>query len=363
MVAPRPREGLLETSSAATTAVTVDHEDAVVPVVRPKAWIPFIAAQFLPLLVFVTGVHRADVVLMLALFWGRMFFITAGYHRYFAHRSYRLARVPQFIMAFGGLTAAQKGPLWWAGNHRDHHKYADTPRDPHSPQQGMWWAHMGWILSGLFPKIEHDPRIDDFGRFPELRFLDKHDWIGPWALGVACFAFDGWRGLIVGFFASTVFLWHATFMVNSVAHVMGRRRYGTSDSSRNSVLVAAFTLGEGWHNNHHHYPACARQGFRWWEVDVTYLMLKGLSYVGIVRDLREPPVTARRARLLRHGHLDVGIVRQQLARAAATTTAAVRRGGASATAELQELTTAFGELAERAETLARSRRRAERAPL
>jgi stearoyl-CoA desaturase (delta-9 desaturase) len=321
---------------------------------------PFLLAHFVPLLAFVTGVHRADVLLAVALFWGRMFFITAGYHRYFAHRSYRLARVPQFLMAFGGLTAAQKGPLWWAANHRDHHKYADTPGDPHSPEDGLFWSHIGWILSGQFPRQARDARIEDFSRFPELRFLDKYDWLGAWALGVACYAFDGWRGLVVGFFCSTVALWHATFMVNSAAHLFGRRRYGTTDTSRNSVVVAALTMGEGWHNNHHHYPACARQGFKWWEIDPTYMVLKSLSWVGIVRDLREPPASARGARLLRLGHLDVGMFRQQLSRAAATAAAAVRRGGSTATAEVQELTAALSELAERAERLAKARRRAER---
>jgi stearoyl-CoA desaturase (delta-9 desaturase) len=193
-----------------------------------------------------------------------------------------------------------------------------------------------------------------------LRFLDKNDWLGPWVLGVACYAFDGWRGLVVGFFCSTVALWHATFLVNSAAHVFGRRRYGTTDSSRNSAIVAALTLGEGWHNNHHHYPACARQGFKWWEVDPTYLMLRALSLFHVVRDLREPPVTARKARLLRLGHLDVGIFKQQLTRASRTVTKAMRRGGASASAEVQDLTVALSDLAERAEAMARAARRSER---
>jgi stearoyl-CoA desaturase (delta-9 desaturase) len=222
-----------------------------------------------------------------------MFCITAGYHRYFAHRSYRMARVPQFLVAFGGLTAAQKGPLWWAGNHRDHHRYADTPNDPHSPTKGFWWSHVGWVLSGRHSARDNG-RIRDFAKYPELRFLDQHDWIGPWALGVACFLIGGWSGLVVGFFASTVLLWHATFCVNSLAHVIGRRRYDTDDLSRNSVLVAALTMGEGWHNNHHFAPSAARQGHRWWEFDPTFGVLRTLQAVGIVRGLRPTPSRLRR---------------------------------------------------------------------
>jgi stearoyl-CoA desaturase (delta-9 desaturase) len=250
--------------------------------------IPFLALHLVPVLIVFTGVSRTDLVLCAALYFGRMFFITAGYHRYFAHRSYKMARVPQFLMALGGTTAAQKGPLWWAGHHRDHHRYADTDRDIHSPSKGFWWSHVGWFLSNRFKATNVDG-IRDFARYPELRWLDRHDWVGPWALGIASFLFFGWSGLVVGFFTSTIFLWHGTFLVNSVAHVFGRRRYDTDDTSRNSLLVALATGGEGWHNNHHHYPASARQGFFWWEIDPTWYGLRMLSWVGIVRGLRAPP--------------------------------------------------------------------------
>lgn len=282
-----------------------------------RSSLPFIAAQLVPLLAFVTGVTAKALVLGAVLYVVRMFCITAGYHRYFAHRSYRLGRVPQFLLAFGGTTAAQKGPLWWAGHHRDHHRYADTDRDPHSPQKGFWWAHVGWILSGKYGASDH-AKIEDFARFPELRWLDRHDWVGPWALGLVSFLVAGWSGLVVGFFGSTVLLWHATFCVNSVAHVAGRRRYATTDTSRNSLPVALATLGEGWHNNHHHYPACARQGFYWWELDATYYALRALAAAGIVRDLRQPPARAKTARRLRLGHIDVGRFRRHLAAAADT---------------------------------------------
>jgi stearoyl-CoA desaturase (delta-9 desaturase) len=256
---------------------------------------PFIACHFLPLIGLWTGVHARDVVLLVVLYVIRMFFITAGYHRYFAHKSFRTGRGMQFALAFGGLTAAQQGPLWWAAHHRAHHRYTDTDRDPHTPVRGFWWSHAGWILSGQYGGTNFDA-IRDFAKYPELRFLDRHDWIGPWSLGVASFLIGGWSGLFVGFFGSTVLLWHATFSVNSFAHVFGRRRYDTNDTSRNSLGVALLTGGEGWHNNHHHYPLSARQGFYWWEIDTTYAVLRVLERIGLVHDLRQPTDAARAAR-------------------------------------------------------------------
>jgi stearoyl-CoA desaturase (delta-9 desaturase) len=261
-------------------------------------------------------VTRTAIVLFVVTTLVRMFAVTAGYHRYFSHRSYRLARAPQFVLAFLGLTAAQKGPLWWASHHRDHHRYSDTELDPHSPQRGFYWSHIGWVMSGRYSTTDLDA-IDDFAKFPELRFLNRFDFIGPWALGTLCFLIGGWSGLVFGFFLSTVLLWHCTFCVNSAAHLIGRRRYATTDTSRNSLFVAAITMGEGWHNNHHHYPACARQGFRWYELDPTYYLLRLLALVHVVHDLREPPASARKARRLRDGNVDIGMIRFHLARAGA----------------------------------------------
>lgn len=263
--------------------------------VNVRSSVPFFLLHLLPLLAFVTGVTMTAVMVLLVTFFGRMFFITAGYHRYFAHRSYKLRRSVQFVMAFGGGTASQRGVLWWAGYHRRHHRDADTDRDVHSPRKGFWWSHVGWILCDKYSATDTDA-IKDFARYPELRFLDRHDWIAPWALGVACWVIAGWSGLVVGFFLSTVLLWHCTFTVNSLAHVFGRRRYDTPDTSRNSLLIALLTGGEGWHNNHHHYQSAARQGFFWWEIDVTYYALRLLRCVGIVHDLREPPSRVREPR-------------------------------------------------------------------
>ncbi|MGQ0618183.1 MAG: acyl-CoA desaturase [Acidimicrobiia bacterium] len=277
--------------------------------------VPFILFHFVPFAAVATGVTAEAVVLGVVLFVVRMFFITAGYHCYFAHRSYRVGRAVQFVFAFGGTTAAQKGPLWWAANHRDHHRYADTDRDPHSPQKGLLWSHVGWVLSGKYKDVDYD-RIREFAQFPELRFIERHDWIGPWSIGALAFLVAGWSGVVIGFFASTVCLWHATFSVNSLAHLIGRRRYATTDTSRNSLFVSIITLGEGWHNNnHHHQPACARQGFKWWELDVTYDVLRVLSLVGVVHDLRQPSTASLEARRVRAGHPDLGLVRLHLSRA------------------------------------------------
>lgn len=256
--------------------------------IRWRPSIPFIAAHFVPLAAVFTGVTAKALVVCAVCYFGRLLCITAGYHRYLSHRAFRVNRVVQFLLAFGGTTAVQQGPLWWASHHRRHHRSTDTERDPHTPAKGFWFSHVGWILTarGGAPDLS---LVDDLARFPELRFLDRYDWIGPWALAIACTAVAGWSGLVIGFFLSTVLLWHATFAVNSVGHVFGRRPYDTPDTSRNSLLLALLTGGEGWHNNHHRYPPSARQGFHWWQLDPTWLTLRLLASVRLVRDLKVPP--------------------------------------------------------------------------
>lgn len=252
--------------------------------------IPFVLMHLAPFGALWTGVKLRDVILCVALYYVRMFFITAGYHRYFSHRTYRLGRFMQFIMAFGGATCAQKGVLWWAGHHRHHHKYSDMAEDIHSPRRGFWWSHMGWILCNKYDATPSD-KIKDFTKYPELRFLNRFHLLPPTLLGLAVFLYGGWSALWIGFFLSTVILYHGTFTINSLSHVFGSRRYQTTDTSRNSLLLALLTLGEGWHNNHHHYQGSANQGFFWWEVDISYYVLKALSWVGLVRDLKKPPAT------------------------------------------------------------------------
>src|SRR5204862_1177418 len=171
---------------------------------------------------------------------------------------------------------------------RAHHKNSDTERDIHSPKRGFWWSHVGWILCDKYNKTDSDA-IKDFSKYPELVWLDKHDWVAPWALGFLSYYIAGWSGLIIGFFLSTVLLWHGTFTINSLAHVWGRRRYVTRDTSRNNFPLALITLGEGWHNNHHYYQSSTNQGFFWWEIDISYYVIRILSWVGLTWDLRKPP--------------------------------------------------------------------------
>jgi stearoyl-CoA desaturase (delta-9 desaturase) len=217
-----------------------------------------------------------------------MFAITAGYHRYFAHRSYKTSRPLQFVLAWLGCMAIQKGPLWWAAGHRRHHRYSDQPGDLHSPADGFWYSHQGWIFAGRWDKTELS-RIRDFAAYPELTWLNRWHAIPPIAMGFVCYAIGGLSGLVWGVAISTTLLWHSTYSINSLAHRWGTRRYATGDTSRNNWLLALLTLGEGWHNNHHKYMASSRQGFFWWEVDISYYILRVLQWLGLVWDIREPP--------------------------------------------------------------------------
>lgn len=236
-----------------------------------------------------TGVSAVDLALCAALYVVRMFGITAGYHRYFSHKTYKLNRFWQFMMALLAMSSSQKGVLWWASHHRRHHQHSDTEHDIHSPvRRGFWWSHLGWIISDKYRETDTKV-IKDFMRYPELIWLDQHVLFPVVALGAFAFFGFGASGLVVGFVWSTVLLFHATFCINSLAHIWGTRRFNTPDGSRNNWALAVATLGEGWHNNHHHYMASARQGFLWWEIDVTYYVLRALARVGIVSELREPP--------------------------------------------------------------------------
>jgi stearoyl-CoA desaturase (Delta-9 desaturase) len=224
----------------------------------------------------------------IGLFLVRKFGITGGYHRYFSHRSFKTSRWFQFVLAWLGGMAAQKGALWWAANHRHHHQHSDQPEDIHSvKQQGFYWAHVGWVLSPEYTDYDAK-RVKDLTKFPELVFIDKNHFIPPASLAILCAVLGGWSGILWCFCVSTVILYHTTFAINSFCHLFGKRRYETGESSRNSLILALVTLGEGWHNNHHYYPHCARQGFFWWEIDPTYYVIKALKFVGIVKEIREP---------------------------------------------------------------------------
>jgi stearoyl-CoA desaturase (delta-9 desaturase) len=248
--------------------------------------VPFFVMHTLPFAAYWTGTRPIDWIAGIALFWVRMFFITAGYHRYFAHRTFKMGRLTQFVFAFMAQSSAQKGVLWWSGHHRHHHVYSDEPQDLHSPGAGFWWSHCTWFLSYAHEETpEH--LIKDFRRFPELRWMNNWHYGPPVILGVAVFLTLGWSGLWIAFFLSTVLLFHATFTINSLAHVFGSQRYDTGDDSRNNLWLALLTLGEGWHNNHHQTPNSCRQGHRWWEIDVCYYILRGLQVLGIVWGIKE----------------------------------------------------------------------------
>jgi stearoyl-CoA desaturase (delta-9 desaturase) len=267
---------------------------------------PFVIIHLLPLGLFWTGVNTIDWVVCFGLYFARMFFITGVYHRYFSHRSYKMGRVMQFLMAWGGTSAVQKGPLWWAAHHRNHHKLSDLPGDAHSPKDGFWWSHVLWILSNAHGDT-HWGKIKDFAKYPELVWLNKWYGIPPAVLGIATYLIGGWSMLLCGFFLSTVLLYHGTFSINSFAHLFGRRRFVTTDTSRNSLVCALITMGEGWHNNHHYYQSSANMGFYWYEIDASYYILKVLSWVGLVSDLRKPPAHVLEKNRVEH-NVDVGML-------------------------------------------------------
>jgi stearoyl-CoA desaturase (delta-9 desaturase) len=254
--------------------------------------IPFFLMHLAPLGALFYPPRLLDWVVCAFLYASRMFFITGAYHRYFAHRGYKAGRIVTFLLAFGGGTAAQKGALWWAGHHRWHHRFSDTDRDPHQSSKGFWWSHVLWIVSNKYNDTPHET-IHDFSQYPELRWLDRHHLVPPVLLGVVVWLAGGFSMLFTGFFLSTVLLYHGTFSINSLTHRFGRARYKTGETSKNSLLLALVTLGEGWHNNHHYYASTANQGFFWWEIDISYYVLRVMSWVGLVSDLRLPSDRAR----------------------------------------------------------------------
>jgi stearoyl-CoA desaturase (delta-9 desaturase) len=264
--------------------------------------LPFIFLHLGCLGVFWTGASTVAVITAALLYAVRMFAITAFYHRYFSHKAFKADRGWQFAFAVLGNASAQRGPLWWAAHHRHHHRFADRPEDPHSPSRhGFAWSHIGWLTSRAnFPTRKR--YIPEWLKFPELAWLNRFDTVVPVLLAAALLLFGefleavapglgatGPQMLVWGFFISTTVLFHATVTINSLDHMWGTRRYDTPDTSRNNALLALLTFGEGWHNNHHHYAVSARQGFRWWELDLTWLGLRLLERLGIVRDLRPVP--------------------------------------------------------------------------
>ncbi|HKG01215.1 MAG TPA: acyl-CoA desaturase [Xanthobacteraceae bacterium] len=269
----------------------MDHQDTAAEhddIMYPSA-IPFVLVHLACLAAIWTGITWTAFAICIVLYWLRIFAIGAGYHRYFSHRAYATGRSFQFILAVLSQSSMQKSILWWAAKHRHHHLHSDTEEDVHSPRhKGFFYSHVGWIFAR-----RHDAtdlvKVADFTCFPELMWLHKYELVPPIVLAVICLALGGWSGLVVGFFWSTVLVYHGTFCINSLAHVRGRKRYVTGDDSRNNWLLAFFTMGEGWHNNHHAYQSSARQGFRWWEIDCTFYLLRMLAWFRVIWDLKTPP--------------------------------------------------------------------------
>jgi stearoyl-CoA desaturase (Delta-9 desaturase) len=277
--------------------------------------LPYIAMHLAVVAVYWVGWSPLALAVAVALYGLRMLAITGFYHRYFAHRAFKTSRAMQFIFAALGASAVQRGPLWWASHHRRHHAHSDATEDAHSPHRhGFLWSHTGWFLSraNFAPRFKAVP---DLMKFPELRFLDRYDVLMPAVLALGLYLLgeglaantpalgtNGPQMLVWGFVISTVVLYHATFTVNSLAHTLGRRRYATRDHSRNNLWLALLTFGEGWHNNHHHFPGAARQGFYWWEIDLTYYSLRLLAALGLIWDLRQVPSHIRDARRIAEIH-------------------------------------------------------------
>jgi stearoyl-CoA desaturase (Delta-9 desaturase) len=270
-------------------------------------FLPFITLHLGCFGVYFTGWSWTAVWVALGLYIVRMFAITGFYHRYFSHRSFQTSRFWQFCFGFFGNLAIQKGPLWWAAHHRNHHRQSDQPGDVHSPvQNSFWYSHMGWITTNS-NLVTHYQRVKDLACFPELVFLDRFDWFAPTVLWLSLYGLgellrvqqpalqtSGMQLVVWGWFISTMLLFHGTCTINSLAHQWGSQRYSTQDKSRNNLWLALVTLGEGWHNNHHYYPGSARQGFFWWEIDLTYYALKCLSWLGIVSSLNPVPENIKR---------------------------------------------------------------------
>jgi stearoyl-CoA desaturase (delta-9 desaturase) len=263
---------------------------------------PFVAMHLACLGVIWVGVSSTALIVAATLYVVRMFALTGFYHRYFSHRTFQTLRAVQFVFALIGASCVQRGPLWWAAHHRHHHRVTDTPADPHSPGiHGFLWSHVGWFLTPRNFRTDLS-RVPDLAKYPELRWLDRFDIAIPVVLAVALYGLGvllhhvapqlgttGGQMLIWGFFVSTIVLFHATVTINSLAHRFGKRRFETKDDSRNNVWLALLTFGEGWHNNHHFFPGSSRQGFYWWEVDLTWYGLRLMSALGLVHGLKPVP--------------------------------------------------------------------------
>lgn len=228
--------------------------------------------------------------------------ISMGYHRLHTHRSYKVPKALEYFFAVCGASTLEGGPIFWVATHRIHHQKSDQPGDPHSPREGAWWAHAGWILLGeskhnntqLMSKYAPDLAKDRF-----YVWLNNWHWVPTVLLAGLLYAIGGLPMMLWGVALRIVVGLHATWLVNSATHLWGSRRFATRDDSRNNWWVALLTFGEGWHNNHHAHPTSARHGLAWYEFDPSWLLLKVLRACGIAKSIQvakiEQPAVARKA--------------------------------------------------------------------
>ena len=222
-----------------------------------------------------------------------------GFHRLLTHRGYKTSRFVEYFLTVCGTLTLEGGPIYWVVTHRLHHAHADAPGDPHTPRDGGWWSHMGWILSGTAQR--HDK--ETVARYaPDLvkdrfhRWLNRLYWLPLTVLGLALLAFGGWSYLLWGVFLRVTVNLHATWLVNSAAHMWGKRPFPTRDDSRNNWWVVLLTFGEGWHNNHHAHPTSARHGLRWYQIDLNWWGIRTLKFLGLASGIKmvgthEPPAS------------------------------------------------------------------------
>ncbi len=244
-----------------------------------------------------------NVIVALALHWLAVGLgISLGYHRLHTHRGYKTSRAFEYFLAICGTLTLEGGPIFWVATHRVHHQHSDHDGDPHTPHDGGFWAHVGWILFG---HTRHNNTVlmskyaPDLGADPFYRWLNSYHYVPLILLGIVLLAVGGWGMVLWGIALRVTVGLHATWLVNSATHMWGSRRFPTRDDSKNSWWVALLTFGEGWHNNHHAHPVSARHGLAWYEFDVSWITLKALRALGVVRELKaakiHQPVAIREA--------------------------------------------------------------------
>ncbi len=276
--------------------------ESVFPLEKPRT-IVWVVAVFLSL--FHVGAIAAlfmfnwrDIAVAAVLYWiAGSFGVCMGYHRLLTHRAFKAPKLVEYGLAACGALALEGGPVSWVATHRIHHQNSDQEGDPHTPRDGGWWAHMGWIIFGQ--AHHNDSRqlarfAPDLDRVAFYRWLNTYHWVPVAVVGIALLYLGGWSMVMWGVCFRTVLGLHATWLVNSATHMWGNRRFETRDDSKNNWWVALLTFGEGWHNNHHAHPTSARHGLAWYELDMTWLEIRLLEFVGLFKQVKVAKIAAPR---------------------------------------------------------------------